>query len=232
MAKMDTWKRQGKLNFAGGRYEEAIKCLNRVLQKEPEDLEAWIFKGRSLYYLKKYVDSIKCYDKATELSPNNQETWQEKLNCLEKLAIASPKNADIWDQKTEALMNLGRFEEALEISEKYPGLCPKSSPRLWIWKADTLLEQGRCDDALDYCHKIIKYESMNEDAWLIKGRSLHLQNKNAESLKCYDRAIEINEKSGGAWAEKSEVLRSLFRYKEAEEALAIARKLGHASPHS
>jgi tetratricopeptide (TPR) repeat protein len=50
--------------------------------------------------------------------------------------------------------------------------------------------------------------------------------KHEESLRCFERAIEISPECGIAWESKAIALRALRRFSEAEEADALAKKLG------
>lgn len=227
MVSSDTWRREGKYLFASGKYEDAIKLLNRVLQKYPEDVDAWMFKGRALYYQKKYADALRCYESAIGIDPRNEDCLKEKILCCDKLIEMSAKNADAWDDKVDALMALGRHEEAVEICDKDLGFSLKNAPRAWNWKGDAFRGKGAYEDAIKYYNKTLRQDPDNEDAWMNKGRALYLLGKVAESIKCCDRVIELSPKNAKVWAIKSVAFKALYRYDEAEAAIAKAKELGY-----
>ena len=231
MGSTDTWKRQGKYLFASGKYDEAVKCLNRVIQQEPEDEEAWLFKGRSLHYQHKHQDAIKCYERIIALNQKNEDAWAGIAQSSDKLVDQSPKSADAWDLKIGALIKLGRHEEAAESFEKAmsksPDLILKTATKIWNWKGDSLRAQRKYEEAIKFYNKTLKQDPQNEIAWVNKAKALYLLGKPVEAVMCCDKALEIDEKDAKVWAIKSVALKAVHRYDEAEAAIEKARKLGY-----
>lgn len=228
MGKSDALKQQGKYLFASGKYEEAIKCLNRVIQKDPEDVESWIFKGRVLYYQHKYMDAIRCYEIAAQFAPGTEDGWKGIIQCCERLIDQNSKSADAWNNKVDALINLGKYEEAIEICDEDPGFDLKSAPKVWNWKGDALRRMSRYEDSLKYYNKTLKQDPGNENAWINSAKALFLLGKVAESAKCCDKVVELYPKNANAWAIKGVALKALHRYPESEAALAKAKELGYS----
>lgn len=227
MANKDDWKRQGKYLFAAGKYDEAIKSLNRSIQKNPSDAESWIYKGRSLYYQAKYMDAIKCYERASAEEPDNEDAWMGKVQCCDKLIDLSAKNAYAWDEKVGALIHLNKYEDALKICESSLGFQLTNAILVWNHMARINRENRSYNDAIMYYTKTIKQDPKNEEAWMDCGKSLYLLGKKEEAIKCFDRAIDINPANEKTWALKGVALKSLYRYDEAKEALSRAGELGY-----
>ena len=91
------WYNKGVTLGKLGRYEEAIKCFDKVLEIAPKNALVWNSKGLALHNLGRYEEAIKCFDKALEIEP---------------------KNALTWNNKGLALHNLGRYEEAITCFDK------------------------------------------------------------------------------------------------------------------
>jgi tetratricopeptide (TPR) repeat protein len=227
MGKSDALKRQGKYLFASGKYEDAIKCLNRVLQKDPVDVDSWIFKGRALYYQHKYNDAIRAFQKAISCNPKSEEAWKGKIQCCDKLIELSARNIDAWDDKIEALINIGECKQAADICDQPAGFKLKNAPRAWNCQGKNLQLHGEPEAAIQCYDKAIKQDASFEDAWMNKGKALHLLGRTLESIRCYERALELNDKNAEAWALKGAALKDLYKYPEAEAAIAKAAKLGH-----
>jgi tetratricopeptide (TPR) repeat protein len=227
MGKSDALRREGKYLFASGKYEDAIKCLNRVLQKDPSDVDSWIYKGRALYFQHKYNDAIRAFEKALSCDSRNEDGWKGKIQCCDKLIELGAKNADAWDDKVEALINLGEYKQASEICDDAPGFSLKNAPRAWNCQGKALAADGGHEEAVKCYDKAIRHDAKFEDAWMNRGKALHLLGKALESIRCYDRALELNNKNAEAWALKGAALRDLFKYPEAEAAIAKAVKLGY-----
>jgi len=56
-----------RLYIGNGNDEEAIKCYDKSLKLDPNNLLAWNDKGNIYYDQKNYDKAIKCYDKAIEI---------------------------------------------------------------------------------------------------------------------------------------------------------------------
>ncbi|HJN57701.1 MAG: tetratricopeptide repeat protein [Nitrososphaerales archaeon] len=67
-SKKDIFK-EGYDLYKLGKFEEAIKCYNKVLDIDPKDIDALNNKGIALGKLGKLDEAIKCYDKASKINP-------------------------------------------------------------------------------------------------------------------------------------------------------------------
>jgi len=226
MEKSDALRREGKYLFASGRYDDAIRCLNRVIQKDPGDVDAWLYKGRALYFQHKYNDALRAFEKALCYDPKNEDGCKIKLQCCERLMELSPKKADARDGKVEALINLGEYKQAAEICD-LAGFNLRNAPRAWNCQGKALDALGEHEAAIKCYDKAIRQEAGFEDAWMNKGKALHLLGRDIESVRCCERTIELNDKNAEAWALKAIALKELYKYPEAEAAIAKAAKLGY-----
>ena len=70
-----------------GRHEEAIHCLDKALEIDPQNAETWINKGWSLGQLQlgRHEEAIHRLDKALELDPQNGKAWNNKGRSLGSL---------------------------------------------------------------------------------------------------------------------------------------------------
>lgn len=218
---------QGKYLFASGKYDEAIKFLNRVIQKDPEDAEAWMFKGRVLYYQRKYMDALKCYEKAGICDCKNENVHSGKIQCCDKLIELDEKNIEAFDMKIDALINIGKYEEALEICDSKPEIYLKNAPRVWNWKGDTHRRQSKYEDAIKYYNKTLKQDPKNEEAWTNKGKALYLLGRASESVICFNNALEANAENAKVWAMLGVALKAMHKHVESVTAFAKAKELGY-----
>ena len=67
------------------KYEEAIECYEKALEIDPNDGNAWFFKGLALENFEKYDEAIACYERALEIDPKDKDAWINKKEALEKL---------------------------------------------------------------------------------------------------------------------------------------------------
>ncbi len=58
----------GKILYDIKKYDKAILCYDKVLEKDGESLDALINKGHALFHLKRYSESYLYYDKALKIT--------------------------------------------------------------------------------------------------------------------------------------------------------------------
>lgn len=106
-----------------GKYEEAIKYLDKALELDPKNAKALYSKGLLLGKNKKYQESIKCFDKILEINSNNDEAWfskglgllslkkyEEALECYNQALELDSNHIMAWNNKVYALEILGKDE--------------------------------------------------------------------------------------------------------------------------
>lgn len=90
------WHKKGVALAKLGRYEEAIKEYEKVIELGPSAY-GWLGKGDVLARLGRYEEALRAIDKAIELKPDFALAWHDKGN---------------------ALAELGRYEESFNAFEK------------------------------------------------------------------------------------------------------------------
>jgi len=88
-----------------GYFDEGIVRLDSVLEMDPENVDALIFKGTALEQKDQLKDALACFDKSLEILPRNKIAWDYKGYVLYKMKDYS-NAADC-------------FRKAIEISNKY-----------------------------------------------------------------------------------------------------------------
>src|SRR5262249_1488403 len=128
------WENKGDSFEALGRHEEALAAYERALALEPDDAGVWRAKAQPLQRLGRLDEAISAanylIDHALSLEPSYTalaRAWAIKANALRNLrrnaealeaydrAVAiDPKDSGVWYGKGQALLNLKRYDEALE----------------------------------------------------------------------------------------------------------------------
>ena len=86
-----------------GRHADALHIFDLAIQMNPQYVNLWANKGRTLRAMGRHLEALKCYDKAIALGPDKATPWHSKGNTLS---------------------DLGRNEEALACYEKAVELEP------------------------------------------------------------------------------------------------------------
>jgi tetratricopeptide (TPR) repeat protein len=67
------------------RIDEALTSFNKAIEINPGDIDAWIYKGRSLEELGEFEEAINCYGRALKINPEHKMAREYKEACLQKL---------------------------------------------------------------------------------------------------------------------------------------------------
>lgn len=81
----EDWTNKGNALDDQKKYEEAIKCFDKLIELDPNNARVWYYKGVLLYKLGKYEEAIKCFDKTLQINPNYADTKTAKENALKAL---------------------------------------------------------------------------------------------------------------------------------------------------
>jgi tetratricopeptide (TPR) repeat protein len=79
-----TWFPQAVALSAQGQHEQALACYDRILDRDPAYVEAWINKGSSLISLERHAEALVCFDRAIELNRGISQAWFNKGIALWK----------------------------------------------------------------------------------------------------------------------------------------------------
>jgi tetratricopeptide (TPR) repeat protein len=98
-----------------------------------------------------------------------------------------------WHNKGDALVNLGKYDEALVCYEKAIDLDPNLA-YIWSGKGWALSNLGKYDDALFCYEKAIDLDPNLAYIWSAKGLALESLNRSAEAAMAYSlgRQLELN----------------------------------------
>jgi tetratricopeptide (TPR) repeat protein len=129
----------GNAHYYRNEYEEAIECYNEAINLSPNSEEIWTKKGSALDKLGRGTQALTMFDKAFELNPLNRENailrmhlqsqcglLLEVIESCNNILWLSANNiqndidftleVDILEYKQSALMNLGHYEDYLEVT--------------------------------------------------------------------------------------------------------------------
>lgn len=125
------------------RYDEAIQILNKVIEINPQNGEAWFAKGWYLFYdTNKTSDTIKAFDQFIEIAKNSDEVSTDKL-------------VDAWGVKGMAFSQQQKYDEAIQAFDMAIEIDPRDYFAYWQ-KGETLYVQGYYDDAIQALDKSLE----------------------------------------------------------------------------
>ena len=98
----EAWKARSAVARQLGRMDDALSSIDRALAINADLCEAWIDRGDMLIAVGDGIGAEQSYARA--------------LKCADKAIAASPSDGDPWRTRAEALVRMGRYEDALEAA--------------------------------------------------------------------------------------------------------------------
>lgn len=210
-----------------GRHQEALDCLNRALDINPQLLQAWANKGVTLGALGRYEEEITCMDNALKINSSHVELWlnkgaalvglnkhEEGIECYDHALAIDPHYVKVWSNKGAVLEELGRAQEALDCYDQALKLNPRSDVVLYN-KGNALKNLGRHQEALTCFDQALDINPYMQQAWFRKSNILNALGQHQEVINCCNRNIELNPYLEEVWSNKGNALYELGRYSEA-----------------
>lgn len=167
--------------------EEAKKCFEEVLNKNPKHFDALINLAQVLQFQEKYDEAIGVYEKALKEKPKDinillnmgeilykQDEFKKAIEILEKAKELAPENIQILFAilkcKSE-LCDLENNDECQEIINGFKNLSEKENLPVdfHISLAKIYAKTGQIDEAFQACQKAIEANEENIEAYKLLG---------------------------------------------------------------
>ena len=160
-----------------GKGTEAIANWNKVLDIEPNHVDALVSKGvvfSEIYSMTKskqaYKDAIRYYNEALQIDPNStyalsnkgyllEENHKESeaMQCYDKIIHLEPDNRHILSAKGQLLLDTGKYKESIDYFDKVIQLHPKNASAMYD-KAKALYLQDRPKNSYFWLKKALQIE--------------------------------------------------------------------------
>lgn len=125
------WYGKGASLVLMGRYEEALRAIDKALDLNPRNEVAWLNKGNALTKMGRLIDALRSFNAALKVNPRYEVAWNNKGNTLARLghfeeALAcydraleiDPGYRGAWVNKGYVLTKLGRYDEATSCADR------------------------------------------------------------------------------------------------------------------
>ena len=193
------WVSRGMALCQQNYYEEAVKCYDKALEFDPQNIYALTKKGWALCYQGKYEESVRCCNKALEIDPQNASIW-DNLGCA--FQGAGNSIGYYCEEKVKC------YQEAIKCFDKALEIEPKNTAIL-ASKGGALREQYNYEESIKCFEKIIEINPLDAIAWLRIGQNLLCLNNYKEAIKYFDKALTIRPDDREALAAKEQALKAL-----------------------
>lgn len=197
----------GRACVALGRTEDAADGFEAAARAQPDFAEAIEEAARALHELKRHADAAQWLERLVKLRPTpfnrmllaNELTKSDRAaeadELLQRICAEDPGNAEAFLLRHQALMKLGRFEEALAAIERTLELSvPNAS--LLVNRSVPLERLGRYEDSLACLEQALALEPTHRFALVNRATVLLGQVRVKEAVARAEEALRLYPEDG------------------------------------
>ncbi|OYT47344.1 hypothetical protein B6U83_05110, partial [Thermoplasmatales archaeon ex4484_36] len=194
--KLESWEYFRFRYLRLGDVDPKIKhnILNDVMEKDPENPYAPLYKGVLLYTEGALEEALEFFQKSLDLYPENSLAWY-------------------WKART--FIRLGRIEDALDCLEEAVEHDPEHFTS-WLLMAQTHKERGNIEKALACINQAIESSPSTLHGYLERGRIHFALGNLKEAQRDLRRVLQMDAKNKDAWELLEKVQETMESYMEKE----------------
>jgi len=222
------WRTKGLLHDKRGFRRIALRCYQKAVALDPDDVRAWLAISGVLLKLGLVDEGRKCLEETLAKDLKNAAAWEHRglfqtAQGEFLAAIESYKFALIIDPQCEtalvnkgiALDGLNRHQEAIACYDDALKINPRSTTALTN-QAASWAALGYLNRAIANCHRALELQESLSHAWLVEGLCLMQLRRKDDALDCLIRATKLDAREPSAWLSRGDAEATLGMFDAAE----------------
>ncbi|CAL2085341.1 tetratricopeptide repeat protein [Tenacibaculum sp. 190524A02b] len=217
--------------------EDAIRFLNKYLDKNPYSEVAWHQLGRQYFEIGMYKEALQCFDYAVIIDETFIGGYLEKAKTLEQLkryeeAINNYSiTLELDDPTAFAYVRIGECYQELDniaMAIHFYKKAVHEDPlldRAWLLLTSACYTVKNYPKALYYINKALQIDDMNALYWRKYGDINLKLNFYEESVKAFQRCIELGDQEIEIFIALADILLFLGNFNDALSVLIQAKKI-------
>ena len=234
---IETLYAEASAAYSSQDFGRAVPLYDRVLELQPEHVEAYYKRGNALKDLGRLAAALASYDEAIARQPDHGHAWcnrgvvQHRLSlhegALESYARAitlDPGDTFAHANRGALLQELARWQDALASYDRALALDPRLF-QTWFHRGNVLRELARFTEALASYDEALRLEPNYAEALYNRGVLLERAAQPQAALASYERALAVypdfhqaHFNRGGLLKESGDLDEALAAYDRALEA--------------
>jgi serine/threonine protein kinase/tetratricopeptide (TPR) repeat protein len=225
------------LNLRTGSYPEATLQFQRLLESDPENVEAYLGLGRALNLQGQTAKAEQSFQRAIQINPvcwicynllgaflNSHARYREAAEAWEEVTELTPDNVWGYLNVGAAYFNCGQFEKADQYFRHGLQLAP-DNPELNSNLGTVSFFLGNFAEDVTYCKKTIELRPQEYDYWgNLADAYRMIPEESSKAPEIYHKAIHLAEMQLKVNPKDADVLSSLALYYARTHDRARARK--------
>lgn len=202
-----SWRGLGLTSQATGDFGEALRCYERALELEPDNVQLLNDRGYALIELGRMDEAQECFRAVVRHAPDSLDGWMnlgwtcretdqpvEAYSAYSRAARLAPEDSDVWLNTGLCELEIGErttaFENALVSFERSLQLDDDS---FWAWNNAgwVLGELGRYDEAMRHLERALDLDRSEVTPWRNKIVLLLNHGETTAAQRCLDEMMEV-----------------------------------------
>ncbi|MBK1987338.1 tetratricopeptide repeat protein [Sphaerospermopsis aphanizomenoides BCCUSP55] len=224
-----SWLNYANQLWRSQKYAEAIKAVNKAIEKKPDFYQAWYLKGLIFNTDKKYPESIAALDKALKIEPKFAQAWKlrskvlfnldkysEALASVDKAIALSPNQFDLYFSRGLSLAQLNRHPEAIEAYNQAIKIYPLFK-QTYHFRGFSYLMLQNYQQAIADLTQAIQLDPQNADYYQARGYAYVFFDKPQEAIADLTQAIQLDPQNADYYQARG---RTYYFFDKPQEAMA------------
>ena len=211
------------------KFDDALKSLNLIIVKDPNNISALSTIGDIYVFKKNYDEAIKIFDKIIKINPKlslihnnrgycllNKKSFEEAIKNFKKAIQHNQNYHEAHNNCGLALNKIGKKIEALKYFLKATQI-KNDYIQAYNNLTTIYLELNYIDEALKTCNKSIKINPKNFEAYNFAGLVYQRKNEIDKSLDSFKQALKIKPNYFPSLINIAKIYQKLNDYENANE---------------
>ncbi len=193
----------GHVHYSQGRYQLALKYLDRALELSPKYTDALNIRGLAYDALGNYQLAISDFDSAVQIDPRNANAfnnrgmtnckrgnYQDAINDFDKSIEINPRNSTAYNNRGNARLSLGNYMQAITDYNRAIELNPRNSSA-YNNRGNAYKSIGNFQQAILDLTNAIWLTPRNAKAYYARGSSYASLGRHQDAINDYKMAASL-----------------------------------------
>lgn len=217
-------------------FDDAITCINQILEEDPYDSLALFNKGFTLRMAGRTEEATGIFTEILKEKPTTgvlhqlgmiattQGQLTRALGYFIKATQIQPCDAEAWYKTGTTQYELGHYREAREALLKASVFDPENAA-IWDQIGLSYQKESEFNEALRSFERALETDPESEQTFYHKARLLEQMGKRDEEITCYDKLILLHPESIFPWLKKGLALMMDENYRQSIRYFSVACRL-------
>ena len=234
------WAENGYAHANSGKYDQAIKDFDKVIELDSKDFNAYYNRGTAYAQLRRYPQALQDFNKAVALKPAfspvlikrgfaafSMGQHDQAVQDFGRAIVLDPKSPEGYNARGIVNANRGKFNEAIKDFDRAVELSPRFVSA-FMNRGLAYFNDGKYDESIRNFNKAVELDPKLTVTHLYLGLAHTKLGKYNQAIGDYETAIKLDAKLSVAYYNLARIYASRGDDKQAVENLKTALQINPA----